>query len=719
MAVQISDYAKAPSPSWFMQFLKDELKPYPGRWITVGRMILTAVLTMLVVMTLRSPNSGIGIFFGLTISRENPASTIKDGFQTILAFIAGLVYVLIGVTIFVNDQLPHFIFIALSLAVMFFVMRTLKSYSAAFGFCFIVVTALPVWDLPFPVDAHVDDNLWAVFGVILGVGITIAVEYIFSPRQKQTEEIQNGLTHRLSALHSLFQAYLDEKDIQCSQEMEDVKQLARIGVGRLQRFLARSSLDDEPGFQKAKWRAFISITERLIDTASSLGIPRKQLTHRDKSRLQELQQACSTLIAGIESGDLISFDDWKFPSYSSRALPLLSELEKKFKQLPHTDIKIESSRQRWNLASLHWKQLFIGDAFSNTEYLHFAVKGMLTGLACYTFYSAVDWHGLGNSLATCVITALSTMGSSRQKQILRIGGAIFGGLVFGIGTQAFILPNLDTIFGFTVLFALVTGVSAWITTSSPRLSYFGLQMALAFYLIMFQSPAIETSLEIGRDRVVGTLFGLLAMWCIFDQLWVKPAVQEMKDAFAANMRHLGELAQLMLSDSRSLGMMNSLRENIRQSFNTIDKNADVILFEFGIQRQEHLFWRSRMKAWQNLQEELFLAQLAINHYRAHIRLTEWPESLRQALLSFNVRLDSAWNTIASSILQTRKLSFPEESLEAQLMLLRKEAFIYFGSEKDPESIRSVEAILDLDEKLVAITEQLKRDVIDSISLVNR
>jgi multidrug resistance protein MdtO len=56
-------------------------------------------------------------------------------------------------------------------------------------------------------------------------------------------------------------------------------------------------------------------------------------------------------------------------------------------------------------------------------------------------------------------------------------------------------------------------------TSSPRLSYFGVQVALAFYLIHPQEFTIQTSLSIARDRVVGVLLGLVIMWLVFDQLW--------------------------------------------------------------------------------------------------------------------------------------------------------------------------------------------------------
>lgn len=112
--------------------------------------------------------------------------------------------------------------------------------------------------------------------------------------------------------------------------------------------------------------------------------------------------------------------------------------------------------------------------------------------------------------------------------MLRVTGAIAGGFLIGMGSQILILPYVDSIAGFAVLFALVTALSAWFMTSSPRLSYSGLQVALALYLINLQEFTIQTSLSIARDRVVGILLGLFMMWLVFDQLWGTRAAVEMK-----------------------------------------------------------------------------------------------------------------------------------------------------------------------------------------------
>ena len=117
-------------------------------------------------------------------------------------------------------------------------------------------------------------------------------------------------------------------------------------------------------------------------------------------------------------------------------------------------------------------KLLRADAFTDTRHVKFALRGCLAATASYMIYNAIDWPGISTAVTTCLLTALSTVGSSRQKQALRFAGAIAGGFVFGMGSQIFVLPYIDSIFGFTVLCVVVTAVASWFMTSSPRLSYF-------------------------------------------------------------------------------------------------------------------------------------------------------------------------------------------------------------------------------------------------------
>jgi hypothetical protein len=145
--------------------------------------------------------------------------------------------------------------------------------------------------------------------------------------------------------------------------------------------------------------------------------------------------------------------------------------------------------------------LFLADAFSNLEYVSFALKGCLAASICYVFWSAVAWPGLGVSTVTCLLAApVGILGSSRQRLTTRLCGLFFGGVICGIGSQVLLLPQADSIVGFILPLAFVSAIAAWFATASPRLNYFGRQMALAYYITIFQGFGVSTTLIASRDR---------------------------------------------------------------------------------------------------------------------------------------------------------------------------------------------------------------------------
>jgi len=219
-------------------------------------------------------------------------------------------------------------------------------------------------------------------------------------------------------------------------------------------------------------------------------------------------------------------------------------------------------------------------------------------------------------------------------------GAIVGGVVIGIGAQVFVLPYLDSIGGFTLLFIAVTIVAAWFVTSSPRLSYFGVQIAIAFYLVNLQEFRIQTSLTVARDRVVGILLGIFMMWLVFDHIWRAPAVVELKTAFILNLRLLAQLAREPISKDLKVAIERSyyLREQINTNLNKSKTLADALLFEFGPSRQYHLALGKQIERWQTQLRMLFVLQTAWLKYGLQLPGFELPEELREAQLDFNDRL---------------------------------------------------------------------------------
>jgi multidrug resistance protein MdtO len=282
--------------------------------------------------------------------------------------------------------------------------------------------------------------------------------------------------------------------------------------------------------------------------------------------------------------------------------------------------------------------LFVADALSNPEHLKFGLRGCVAASLCYIIYTSVDWPGISTAITTCLLTALSTVGSSHQKQFLRFAGAIVGGVVVGMGAQVFILPYVDSITGFTLLFVVVTSIAAWFATSSPRLSYFGVQFAVAFYLIHLQEFTIQTSLAVARDRVAGILLGLFMMWLVFDRLWGSSAAVEMRRIFISNLRSLGQFVREPLPGTEKTWRSDSLRETINSNFDKVRSLADGVLFELGSSRQVDLALRDRIRQWQPQLRTLFVTRLALLKYRLQLPGFELPEPVRVAQQDFDNRL---------------------------------------------------------------------------------
>ena len=259
--------------------------------------------------------------------------------------------------------------------------------------------------------------------------------------------------------------------------------------------------------------------------------------------------------------------------------------------------------------------------------------------ACYVIYNAIDWPGMAIPvMLTCFLTAVSTIGTSRQRQVLRFAGFVVGGLVIGMSSQVFILPYLDSITAFTIFFVLVTALAAWFMTSSPRLSFFGLQMGAVFYVINInQKFARETSLTVARDRVAGVALGLLMMWLIFDQLWSAPASVAMRKAFISTLRLLAQFAREPVSaDIRpAIQRTFALRDTINTKFDNVRSLADGVLLEFGPSRRQDLALRYRIRRWQPQLRALFLMRVASLKYRLQLPGFELPEAVIGSLQTYD------------------------------------------------------------------------------------
>ena len=633
----------SPPLIWFREFLREELAPYPGRTATVVRMTIAATLVMLVCMTFRIPFGFVGATFALLITRESRRATLQSAATVLLITGIGAAYILISAWLVISFPSLHFLWIICSLFLAFVGLSTVANYGAASVFAILISAGVPLWDRHVSAETNVEDTLWLTLAALVGIAVTAAVELAFA-RMRPGDDLILPIAERLAAVQDLLACYAnDHLDHEIGKK---VISLGVLGTSTMRRILRRSDYSPE---YEAQMGGLIDIVGRLVDIAAALTQLSCDRSPANRKQFRKLAATLATIRADLVNRQIPRSIHFSPDDEPSPDIPMLWEMEKMVSLVPQT---LEGSRGMDVDLTLGEEtprsKLLSPDALVDPEHLKFALKGCLAASACYIIYSCIDWSGISSAVTTCLLTALSTIGASRQKQFLRFAGAIVGGFLIGMGSQVFILPHFDSIAGFTVLFIIVTALASWFMTSTPRLSYFGLQAALAFYLINLQEFSIHTSLSVARDRVVGVLLGLLMMWLVFDQLWGAPAAVEMKRAFISNLRLLARLAREPLSKDLKVATESgyALRDGISKNFDGVRAFADAVLFEFGSSRQQDLAWRTQIVRWQSQLRAIFMIRVALWKYRARLPGFELPEAVLSAQKTFDDQSAEMLNRMA-------------------------------------------------------------------------
>ena len=694
---------------WFWSFLKVELAPYPGRAWVVGRITIAATIVMLLVMTFRLPGGFLACIYTLFLSRENPTATLRAGVRVVFSFVIATAYTVIGITLFVDNPLTHFLWILVTLFVSFYLIRIIPDYGTAIGFGFMIAGAIPLWDeTALNVNTRVENTLWLAFAVMVGTAVTIVVEYAFRHVHPTTDLVE-GIETRLGMVENFLRKLGADERVDGELE-KTITLYSTVGTSRLRRMIYRS------GFGAhfiAQMNAAVALLGRLVDLSASLNTLKAgqsiTSTAEDRERCNLLAGEIAELRRELKLHEVprkITLP----PRTRSAGLPFLPQMERTASLIPEAFAGSESI-QEFIPAPMDEEireHLLAPDAFSNMDHLRFALRGMLAAAACYVVYTAIDWRGLSTSIATCVITALSTIGASRQKQVLRFVGALIGGIVFGMGAQIFVLPYIDSIAGFTVLFVVVTAIAAWIATATPRLSYLGVQLALAFYLINMQEFAIQTSLAIARDRVFGVLLGLLAMWLIFDRLWVRNALDEVETLFASTLEMFAELTEQLLKEDRneSVRQIRRLRDQLNANFQAIAAQSDALLFEFGPTRERKLKIRNDVRRWLPSLRTLLLVQVTSSQYRLQIPISSLPPSLARAHLEFESDVSQTMRAMADEVNGRGHVAMPD--IQSSAARLQQE-IVHFQNERNV-SLPQTSDVANLTKTVASIIVPLAQDI---------
>jgi multidrug resistance protein MdtO len=525
-----------------LAFLAQELAPREGRWLAAARIAAGSTITVAIAMVFRIPLAAYMAYMVFLASKDDVAGTARMVVAACVAITLGVIFSLGLAQISLGDPAIRLPAMALTTFLAMFSARTFALGPISFLAGFIVVTMQSVVDqVPTP-EAFTRLTLWLWVVVVVPVAVTMLINLLFGPAASAVAErgVRKILTDLEAALTS--------------------GQIA----GRL-----------------GQWRAVLvplaeksrnpPAVHRLLDALVVLEAYPDPIPPRERTRVSYLVQSCLNTLEGRSAAAEAPRETESTPE-SLAATYAFAELQRELSR-KHADPPAQTEHKP--------HQLIVADALSNPAHWQFALKTTIAIMIVYSLYTMLDWPGLLTSIVTVFFVALGSVGETVHKLTLRISGALIGGLIAGLSI-VFVLPHFTDIGQLCALTAVVALFAGWVSTSSERLSYAGMQIALAFFMGMLQTYSPATDLTVLRDRVVGILLGNVVMTLVFSSLWPESAITRLRSALADALR---SIAALLKSPQDAA----TKRQHTVEALARADNFAALSLFEMQmLPRQTHL-----------------------------------------------------------------------------------------------------------------------------------
>jgi multidrug resistance protein MdtO len=508
------------SPLLFRDVLRAELAPREGRWAAVTRIAVASAITVAIAMTFKIPQPTYMAYMVFLTSHDDRNATLTTGVGGLAAAtLAILITLLVTLLDFAEPALRLPIMAALTFCAMY-TTRTfaLGPLTYLVGFVVVLLHSL-IDDVPSP-EAFTRATLWVWVIVAVPVTLTVVMHMVF------------GHGVQLSARRLLRRV------------LEELR--GAIAQGDFLRWLPRWRGDLLPIWEAllhgketgaAPGQAGTAATALLLETLTMLEVSPTPLSRTARDGWIRELEGCLRSLDGTEQRSLEAVSAANGASVRSPAESAVSE------QLAALHRLIAQGQVGTGPRGKEpGRTLFVADALSNPTHWQFALKTTIAVMVSYAIYTLLDWPGLRTAIVTCFFVALTSLGETVHKLLLRLSGALIGGVLAGLSI-VYVLPHLTDIGQLCALIGIVSLGAAWVATSSELLAYAGLQIAFAFFLGVLQSYAPANDLTVLRDRVVGILLGNIVITIVFSTLWPESARSAVRAAAARLLRALAALVR--------------------------------------------------------------------------------------------------------------------------------------------------------------------------------
>ena len=508
-------------------WLREELAPRPGRAAACARTTVGCTITVVVAMVFEIPLPAYSALIVLFLSREEYVGTLISAVGGAIAATAGVVLSLLFFMVDASEPALRIPLMAVSTFIGMFLVRTSALGPIAFLAGFVLVVSQTLIDVIPSTEALTRLVLWLWVVVMVPATLTALIDVAFG-RSPGRVALQTSLRLLDSVTATLRgRPSPDGGDRQAEAlELIELRQHAQIGDPRL--------------------RAIAEIDHRLIETLAELLTMLRALPSGTPREIREwLANASSECRVALASKDA------RLPSLRKVPAALLSGLKGETVSVVTAiadalgRLGADIIRRRTGAdapAASAKSTLLVADAWSNPEHARFALKTTIAVMAAYFIYSMLAWPGIRTAVVTCFFVALGSLGETMHKLTLRIGGALIGGAA-ALLSIVYVLPQMTDIGQLALLIAAMSALSAWVTTSSERLSYLGVQMGFAFFLGVLHDYGPTMELTTARDRIVGILLGNVLMTIVFSTMWPVSALDRAREVVAQAVGALGELVR--------------------------------------------------------------------------------------------------------------------------------------------------------------------------------
>jgi len=254
----------------------------------------------------------------------------------------------------------------------------------------------------------------------------------------------------------------------------------------------------------------------------------------------------------------------------------------------------------------------------------------------------------------------------------------------------------------------VSTVAAWVSTSSSRLSYAGVQIALAFYLIHLSEFTVQISLTVARDRLLGVLLGTFMMWLVFERFYPRPASDEMIRIFVRNLRLMAEMILTTPTDGNeeAIVRIRRQRDQIYRNFGEVNAQSDAVPFETGAQRAHDMAARDRIRRWQASLRTFYLLESPLLQFRI---FSKDADRLRPFAVVENEFRDACAHTF-QRMAQTLEDQLNQKPLLAQEPPLLMATLDRFREDGEQDLSSREQALLQMTRTIASLVDRVQSEV---------